>query len=150
MDDAFLVGCGERVGHLATQIDDLLQVERLLVDHRLKGVSFEQLHDDEGLAVMLSQVVDRADVGVVESRSGPGLSLKALQGRRALGQLLRQELQSDLATEVQVLGCIDHTHSPATEAVDDTVVGDGFADHESRLVPSMLQKSASHCTRDER
>jgi len=48
----------------------------------LQRLALQQLHADEGLALVLVDVVDRADIGVVEGRRGPGLALEALGTRR--------------------------------------------------------------------
>ena len=69
----------------------------------------------KGLLSCLRQIVDGADVGVVERRGGPGLTLKAFQGLRSAGQLFRQELQRHPPTEVQVFGFVDDTHTAAAE-----------------------------------
>jgi hypothetical protein len=46
------------------------------------------------------------------------------------GQFLRQELQGDHASQLDVLGLIHDTHAAATELLQDAVVGDGLADHQ--------------------
>jgi hypothetical protein len=50
---------------------------------------------DEGLAFVLPDLVDGADVGVVEGRGGPSFATEALQRLRIPGNLLRQELEGD-------------------------------------------------------
>ncbi len=79
---------------------------------------------------MLVDVVDRADVGVLERGGRAGLALKPLERLSVAGQLLGQELQRHAAAELQVLGLVDDAHAAAAELRDDAVVGDGLADHQ--------------------
>ena len=78
---------------------------------------------------MFCDFVDGADVGMVEGRSRTRLPAKAFQGLRVFGNIVRQELQSDEASEFGVLGLIDHTHPAAAQLLDDAVVRDGLADY---------------------
>ncbi len=57
----------------------------------LQGHTFEKFHGDEGLAIILADIVDGADVGMVESRSGLGFALKAGEGLRIAGNVLREK-----------------------------------------------------------
>ena len=47
---------------------------------------------------MLPNLVDRADIRVIERRSRPRLPAKSLQRLRIASQLLGEELQGDMAT----------------------------------------------------
>jgi hypothetical protein len=60
----------------------------------------------------LADVVDRADVGVVQRRSSPNLSLESAQCLPIHNHMVRQELKSCKAVEVDVFGLIHHTHPP--------------------------------------
>ena len=82
MNDAFLVRGIQAVGNLDGVIDQLMQsagraVSCACLDPFAKRHALQQLHNDEGLAVVLAQLVDRADVGVVEGRGGARFALEA-------------------------------------------------------------------------
>ncbi len=62
---------------------------------------------------MLTNVVDDADVGMIQCRGSSGLSLETLQCLAILGELLRQELQGHIAAQAGVLSLVDHTHPTA-------------------------------------
>ena len=64
------------------------------------------------------------------------------------GELLGQELESHPATQIQVLGRIDHAHAPATEAVDDAIVRESLANHGTFIFLSFVLRVAPHCTGD--
>ena len=81
-------------------------------------------------AVGLSDLVDRANIGMIQRRGGAGLALEALQRRRVFLQLSGQELQSHVPAEAEIFGLIHHAHAAAAELVQDAVVGDGFARHQ--------------------
>jgi len=68
-------------------------------------------------------------VWVVQRRRSLGFALETPQSLWVLCYVIGQELESDKATEVSVLGLVDHTHATATEFLDDAVVRDGLADH---------------------
>jgi hypothetical protein len=57
----------------------LSQLDPPLAQAVADRLSLEQFHHDEALATMLADVVDRADVRVVQGRSGPGFALEAQQ-----------------------------------------------------------------------
>src|SRR5262249_62397073 len=95
----------------------------------LERLSFEELHDDERLPLVFPNVINGADVGVVECRSSPSLTLEALQGLFVSGEFLRQELQGNLAAEPGVFGLVHDTHATATQLLQDAVVRDDLADH---------------------
>ena len=44
-------------------------------------------------------------------------------------QRFRQELQRDMAAQLEVFGLVDHTHAAATKLLHDAIVRDGLADH---------------------
>jgi len=129
MDDALGVRGVECVGDLDGKVEQPVRLKRLARDAMLEGLSFEQFHSDEGLAFVLINVVDRADVGMVERGRRLGLTLESLQGLPVLREFFRQELQGDGALELGVLGLIDHTHAPAAQLLQDAIVGYALANH---------------------
>jgi hypothetical protein len=101
------------------------------LDAVLQGLAFQVLHYDERLTFVIADVVNDTDMRVVQCRCCSGFPLEPLQSLFVLGVFLRQELQSDIATQAGVLCLIDHTHPTAAELLCDFVVGDGLADHVS-------------------
>ena len=67
MNDAFGVGGIERIGNVSGNVEEAVQVHGTAGDDVLEGLALETFHDDEGLAVFLADVIDRADIGMVES-----------------------------------------------------------------------------------
>ena len=81
---------------------------------------------DERMPIVLTDFMNRADVRVVQCRGSLGFALEAAQSLRVLRYIIGQEFESDEATEVGILGFVDHTHPAAAELLDDAVVRDGL------------------------
>jgi hypothetical protein len=64
---------------------------------------------------VLANLVNRADVWVVERRGRTCFALKAVERLAILCHLFRQELQRYQAAECEVLGLVHHTHAAATQ-----------------------------------
>src|SRR5215469_16298031 len=79
------------------------------------------------MAVLLTNVVDRADIGMVQRRSRLGFTPESFERLWVAGELFRKELQRDKTVEACVLGLVHHTHATAVEFLDDPVVRDGLA-----------------------
>ena len=79
--------------------------------------------DEERPAVLLADVVDLDDVGVLEPRDGLGLGAEAGRLGRP-GVAARQDhLERDLAIEADVPRPVDHAHPAAAELLQDLVAG---------------------------
>jgi hypothetical protein len=79
---------------------------------------------------LLPDLVDGADIGVVQCGCSLSFSLEASQRLGVSGYFFGQELQRDKSVEGYVLGLVDHTHAATAQLLDDAVVRDGLVDHE--------------------
>ena len=66
MDDPFAVSRLQPVGHLYRQIQNLVHVQTLALHSIPQCLPFEELQGDEALALVLIDIVDGADVGMIE------------------------------------------------------------------------------------
>ena len=98
-------------------------------DHVLQGHALEILHGDKRLAVLLANVVNGADVGMVQRRSRLRLALKAAERLGIPGHFIGQKLERDKAVQARVFGFVNHTHPAAAQLVDNAVMRNGLADH---------------------
>jgi hypothetical protein len=64
-------------------------------------------------------LVDGADIGVIQCRGSFGFALKTGECLRVFGYVLGQELEGNKATELHVFGFVNHTHSAAAQFLDD-------------------------------
>ena len=93
MDNALGMRRIEPIGYFDGQGEQHLQLHRAFADHVLQRHPVEELHGNERLPVLLADVVDRADVRVIQRRRCLRLTLEAGQRLRVSGNLLRQELE---------------------------------------------------------
>jgi len=73
--------------------------------------------------------VDRADIGVVQSRGGPGFALEALKSLTVFGKFIGEKLQRNMAAEARIFSLENDTHSAAADVFKDVTVRDGPASH---------------------
>ncbi len=76
---------------------------------------------------MLANLINGANIGMVQCRGGAGFLLEALQRLGILAVLPRQELQRYVSLELQVFGPENDTHSASAQFVEHQIVGDGLA-----------------------
>jgi hypothetical protein len=119
----------ERIRDLNSQLKQLRNLQRTPLDHMLEGAPLQILHGDKSLPVLLPDVVDGADVRMVESRSSLRLALKTAEGLSVFGNVVRQELEGNKAVQANVLGLIDNPHATAAHLFDHAVVRYGLSDH---------------------
>src|SRR5262249_19553679 len=115
MDDALCMGGVESVSDLDADIKQDFHVDRTPHDEVFERLTVEKFHGDESHAILFVNLVDGANVGVVQSRGGLGLTLKTSQCLRVLRHIVRQEFQSYEAVKLDVLSLVHHAHSTAAE-----------------------------------
>src|SRR6266436_6802528 len=123
MDDALRMCRVESVGNLDAQIEHRFDLQRLASDPVPECLAFQQLHGDEGSPIGLINLVDRADVRVVQRGSSLGFPLETAESLRIVGKFFRKELQGDVATELEVFCFVDHTHSATPNLAEYAVMG---------------------------
>ena len=111
----------------------LVERKRLLAYTMFQRLAFEQLHGDErdGFAAIIHHInfINRADVGVIQRRGCSRFALKSFECCAIFRKSFRQKLQRYLATQLVVLGFVNHTHAAAAKFFEDHVVRKGFPDH---------------------
>jgi hypothetical protein len=116
--------CGiERVGDLNAQIEYSFDLQRFAIDAMPERLPLQQFHGDEGSPIGLVNLVDRADVRVVQGGRSLGLPLETAESLCVVGEFVGKELQRYVATELEVFGLIHHTHAPAANLAEDAVMG---------------------------
>jgi hypothetical protein len=89
----------------------------------------QELHHEEGLAVLLPDFVDRADIGMVQRRSRLRLPLKTGEGLWVSGYFIGQKFQRDKPVQGYVFGLVHNPHAAATQLLNDVLVRDGTGNH---------------------
>ncbi len=122
MDDVLFVRGFHSLGDLNEQRDGLIDGDRSLRYTLRQGLTFDQLHDDELLPVVLLQSIERGDVRVIELRKEPGFSLEAIQAFFVSCELLGKDFDRNVTSEFGVACSIDFSHSTRTNSLDDFVL----------------------------
>jgi hypothetical protein len=97
-----------------------------------RGRAFQKFHRDEGAAGPLVDLVDGADVGMVESGSCLGFSLATAERLRVLGDVIGQKFKGNETIELDVLRFVDDAPPAATQFFDDAIVPDGLVEQSGR------------------
>ena len=144
MHDPLRVGRVQRIGDFRRQLKHLFERQRLSAEQMLQRLSFQQFHGDEVLAVRFVDLVNGADVRVIERGGGKGFPLESFSGRGIILHFRGQKFQRDMAAQLEVFGFVDHTHPAAAELRQNAVMRDGFPDHRRfereifRALPGLL------------
>jgi len=88
MYDSFGMRCRQSVGNLNTQIQQLFRCNGR-INSLSESLALQQLHGDEGTTVKLVNIMNYADVGMVECRSCPCFPPESLKCQGMRGQLGR-------------------------------------------------------------
>ena len=81
------------------------------------------------MTVVVFDVVNDANAGMVQLRRGASLAHEAVQRLAVVDQVVGNELQRDMAAEARIFRLINHAHATTTELPHDAVVGNCLADH---------------------
>src|ERR1041384_2678728 len=140
MDDPFGMCRLQRGGNVRRDVENLLQLQRPFCDVVPEGVPLEQLECQEWPTVELPDVVDGADVGMIQGRRGARLICELRQSMGVVGQELRQELQRDLALQPGIARPIDDAHPSLTQPCFNLVRSDRDAHQVSLRLGKQLQR----------
>src|SRR6478672_10392509 len=119
MDDAFVVSCLQTKADLCGHVDQSGQ--RLL-----EGLSLQQLHGDERLTFVRFDVVNRADVRMVEGRRGLRFPLQTLESDRVANELIWKEFQRNETAQLEILRLVNRRHATAAKHFENAVMADFF------------------------
>src|ERR1700745_1201582 len=95
----------------------------------LERYSLQKLHHDEGTLLMLADLVNRADVGVVQRRRRSRFAPKTFQRLRIARQFIRKEFQRNKGDKFGVVGLLPDTHPAAAELFENVISRDRLPDH---------------------
>jgi hypothetical protein len=129
MNDPLAVCDAECVRHLTPPFKHLLERQRLAGNPMFQRGAFHELHGNKHLTILFANLVDRADVGMIQRRRRTRLSPKTFQCLRNLGQVVGKKFKRDKPAKRGVLGLVNNTHAATAQPFDDAVARDGLADH---------------------
>ena len=124
MEDAPHVGVVHRLGRLGQQRGGGPRVVAVGGQPVGEAAAGDQLHGEVALAVVLADLVDRHDAGVVEQRDRLGLVLEPPQLVVAGQHAGPDHLEGDGPVEADLAGPVDDAHAAAAELGLDLVVAE--------------------------
>ena len=127
MNHTLRVGGIQRFGDLHREGEGAIDRKGTALQALRERLPLEKLHDQVGDAVLLTYVVERADVGMTQAGERSCFTVEPLQLRRLNATRRGQHLDGDRAPQAEVAGVIDLTHSSGTEAGQDLVGSDSRA-----------------------
>ena len=125
MHDALAVRCFQGIGKGDGDVNDDRNLHRAAPEPLLNGFSFEQLHRDEWW--IRADIVDRADIGMIERRGRPRFPLETFQGLRRRTDPARQNFDGHDSFETRIPCPIHFAHSAGTQRADDFVGAEASA-----------------------
>jgi hypothetical protein len=79
--------------------------------------------------LVFTDIVDSTDMRVIDARGCAGFSAKSFESDGIGRKMVGQELQSYVTSQPDIFGAIDHAHASAAQVRNDSVMGDGTAEH---------------------
>ena len=129
MHDVALMRVGQRGGDLSSPGQRLIGGQGSAVLERgLEVRSLHVAHDHVVEAVVLAEVVDVDDVGVIKLRDRARLTLKPCPEVLRVCELRPDELDGTEYVQLCVVGFVDLSHAASAKRLNDLVVADAGAD----------------------
>ena len=91
------------------------------------------LHGDKRFAGTFANIVNRADVRMIQRRRRLRLPLKSRQRLRIRRHVIRQKFQRHKAVQPRIFRLVHHAHTAATKLFNNQVVGNGLARQRLRI-----------------
>ena len=111
VDDPAPVCSVERVDDLDRVFDRSRERQRSPLQPLLERLTIDVLHDQVVDVVLHPDVVERADVRMIQAGDDPGFALEACDALRVVRQMLGQRLDGDGAVQARIDGAIHLTHA---------------------------------------
>ena len=124
VDNSLGVSTVEPCSDLNADLQKFRYFDRLRADPVLESLALEKFHSDKGPAFELSNVVQSADVRVVERGCGAGFAAKSFDGLGVVRNVVGEEFQRNASAEARVLGFVHHAHSAAAQLFHYAIVRD--------------------------
>src|ERR1700722_4041678 len=98
MNDSLGVRRVQRVGNLDAQIEQHLHFQWTPGNAVLQRHAFQKFHGDKGMSVLLADLVNRADVRMVQRGSSTSFAAETFERLRVARNVFREKFQSDEAS----------------------------------------------------
>ena len=108
------------IGYLNAQIQSGRHIQRLSVQVVFKSLAIQELHHEERMAGRFADVVNRANIWMVQRRCGMCFALEAFSGSIRC-ECLGQNFDCDVTIEPRVARLIDLSHAALPDGTEDFV-----------------------------
>jgi hypothetical protein len=135
MYDAGSVRSVEGIGDFDREHQDEFGLERTAGNLMLEGHAVKTFHRNEGTTLLLADVVNGADVRVVQGGSRLGFTLEPSESLLVVGELFWQKLKGNEAVQSDILGFVHYPHATAAELFHNAVVRNVLIDQEGSTRP---------------
>jgi hypothetical protein len=105
------MGGGEAFGDIESVLDQFAARKSSGGQDFAKRLAFEKLRDKKPDAVLLTDIVNREDVGMIQRAQDFRFMLETMKAVGIGGESRRQNFQSDRAIETRVTGSVNLTHA---------------------------------------
>ncbi len=127
MHDAFRVRRVECIRDSGAQVQKHFDIERPVIERVLERAPLQKFHGDEGAAAIFADIVNRANVGMIQSGSSLRFALKTLERLRIVFKFRREKFQRDGAVQFRVFGLVDDAHASAAKSFEHAEMQDRSA-----------------------
>jgi hypothetical protein len=135
MHDARAVGPVQGGRDLDRIPERLIKRQRALGQSIGQGFPFEVLQHQEVGAILMPDIVERANVRVIQCRDRAGFALEALAPIRVAGDVGGEHFNGDRPIEARVVRFVNFTHAAGSEGGEDLVRAKaGAAGEDQRFV----------------
>ena len=135
MDDPLAMRLVERVGDLGGDRQRLVERERPVLEPRGQRLALEMRHDQVVGAIDAADVVDAADVGMIQRSDSSCLAFEAGSQIRIVSDFTRQNLDRHRAIEAGVAGFVDLAHATRAKRAEDFVGAETGAGEKCQRCP---------------
>src|SRR6185295_1767869 len=100
VNDSFRMRGRERIRDLNRDIKQLFNVNGVSAYALFQALTFQLLHHNKGVPGVVLDLVNRANVGVIQLRRGTCFAHKTIERSWVIVELVRDELQGNVAAEL--------------------------------------------------
>src|ERR1700736_3436994 len=115
MDDAALVRPLQSLANFDAVFQNLLGRQRTFTQAVGESLAFQKLHDQEIDTILMTDIMQSADVGMVQRRDGPGFAVETLFGFDIVGKMAGEDFDRDRAVEASILRPINLSHAASPQ-----------------------------------
>src|ERR1700722_15411644 len=115
MNDTGAMGDVQSFCDFNSNLQQFREGQRALAQTLGKRLAVEELHNQEFGAVLRADIVEMADVRVIQRGNSTGLALETLLEFGIVGQMSGQNLDGNRSIEARIFGAVDLTHAPGAE-----------------------------------